>query len=757
MIGQLLDGRYRIIKVLGSGSFGQTYLAADLRRPGMPKCVVKQLVQAREDIDDSQNAERLFKQEAETLEKLGNHDRIPRLLAYFEEKHQLYLVKEYIDGQPLAEEILPGRPLLEDEVVAIVYRVLEILEFIHGEGVIHRDLKPDNLIRRVEDDEIALIDFGSVKELSQQIAGENHSRTIAAGTPVYMPVEQFQGNPQFNSDIYALGAIAVQALTGVAANNLPKLQDRNGRMQWHDRAPDISKEFADIVDKMVAYSTGQRYQSARDVLEELVAIVDRYDCADSLVEHHAAENDEAAGSAVAVAEAAPNAPWEGLKDRLDRTRAKLPRAAGFAMLVLFASVGVLWFWQRPSESRARVYNQQGLEKIENGDEPGALSDFDRAISIAPDAASAYYHRANVHYDMGNYELAVADYSQAIERDPNDSNAYFNRGLVQTDAVNYQEAIADFSSVLQLNPNDPDAYYHRGLVSHEVDDFQSSLQDYTQAILLDAENPYPYISRGLAHSALGDKQKAISDFTQAIRVDPQEPDAYYSRGRAFSSLGNYQGALEDYTKAIGLVPDETDEKFANFRGLAINAYVNRCRVQLNLSDLEAAIADCSKAIELDDTATLAYTNRCVAHYQTQKYAEAIADCSRTIELNPESAKAYSNRGLSYSAQEDHERAIADYTKALELDPDNAVAYSNRGSAYNDLGEYRKAIEDHTQALRLNPNFAGAYFNRALVRQALNDRVGAIDDLQQAGKTCLDQGQVDCYNNAREKITELGGAG
>ena len=737
MIGQLLDRRYRILKVLGSGSFGQTYLAADLRRPGLPKCVVKQLVEAREEADGSQIAERLFKQEAETLEKLGSHDNIPRLLAYFEENGQLYLVKEYISGQPLSEEILPGQPLIESEVAAIVYRVLEILDFIHSEEVIHRDIKPENLIRRSEDNEIVLIDFGSVKELSQQIAGEARNRTIAAGTPVYMPVEQFQGNPQFNSDIYALGAIAVQALTGVSSNNLPKLQDRDGTMQWHDRATAVSDEFANIVDKMVAYSSGQRYQSAREVIDALEPLMPYYTVSGQ-------DHDEPVERIIDL-EAPPPKPLSRLiKDKVKQVRSRVPRTLGFALLVLFAVFGVLWFWQYPSAGRAQAFYERGLQKIEEGDESGALLDFDRAIALDPDDANAYYKRANVHFDMGNYEMALADYSKSIELNPNYSDAYFNRGLAYADMGNLQAAIADFSNVLQLNPNDPDAYYHRGLASHDVEDFQSSIQDYTQAILLDAENPYPYISRGLAHSSLGDKQKAIADYTQAIRVAPEEPDAYYSRGRSLSSLGNYQGALEDYNKTIELDPEN------------VEAYTNRCSVQLNLGQVEAAINDCSQAIELDRDASIAYTNRCVAYYQLQKYPEAIADCSRTIELNPESAKGYSNRGLSYSAQKDLERAIADYSKAIEIDPDNAVAYSNRGSAYNDIGEYRKAIEDHTQALRLNPNFSGAYFNRALVRQALNDRAGAIDDLQRAGKTCLDQGQVNCYNNAQEKIQELGGA-
>ena len=183
MIGQQLDRRYRIVRVLGSGAFGQTYLAADTRRPGMPKCVVKQLCPINNGSESLQTAQRLFKQEAETLEKLGEHDRIPRLLAYFEENRQLYLVKEYIPGHPLTEEIRPGAPLEEEKVINLLRSVLEILEFVHGEGTIHRDIKPANLIRRSEDDELVLIDFGSVKEISNQLVA-----SIGAIAPAQLPV-----------------------------------------------------------------------------------------------------------------------------------------------------------------------------------------------------------------------------------------------------------------------------------------------------------------------------------------------------------------------------------------------------------------------------------------------------------------------------------------------------------------------------------------------------------------------------------------
>jgi serine/threonine-protein kinase len=135
------------------GGFGQTYIAQDTRRPGNPICVVKHLKPGT-DPRVFDTAKRLFNSEAETLEKLGNHDQIPRLLAYFDENQEFYLVQEYIEGHTLAEELIPGKRWSESQVIQLLQEVLEILEFVHRQGVIHRDIKPDNIIRRASDNKL---------------------------------------------------------------------------------------------------------------------------------------------------------------------------------------------------------------------------------------------------------------------------------------------------------------------------------------------------------------------------------------------------------------------------------------------------------------------------------------------------------------------------------------------------------------------------------------------------------------------------
>ena len=174
MLGITLSSRYSIIRHLGGGGFAQTYLAEDSQLPGNHLCVVKQLKPQATDPETLQVARRLFDTEAQVLYKLGNHDRIPRLFAYFEENQEFYLVQEFIEGHDLSQEITPASPgtggvMQEDKVICILQELLEILDFVHQQNVIHRDVNPRNILRRYRDNKLVLIDFGAVKEITTQI------------------------------------------------------------------------------------------------------------------------------------------------------------------------------------------------------------------------------------------------------------------------------------------------------------------------------------------------------------------------------------------------------------------------------------------------------------------------------------------------------------------------------------------------------------------------------------------------------------
>jgi WD40 repeat protein/predicted Ser/Thr protein kinase len=274
MLEQLLDRRYQITQVLAKGGFGQTYLAIDTRRPGQPTCVVKHL-QADADPKLMPTIQRLFQDEADALEMLGRHSQIPQLLAYFEENGEFYLVQEFIPGRSLSQDLLSRRLWKTEQVVKLLIEILNILAFVHGQGVIHRDIKPDNLIRRQTDQALVLIDFGSVKKIREMHEPINQGVTVAIGTPAYMPMEQFNGFPKFNSDLYAVGVIGIRAISGLSAEEVRTLINPSRpslhQNKWYDRVQ-VNPKLAAVLDQMVQADYQQRYPSVSAVLSDLITL-----------------------------------------------------------------------------------------------------------------------------------------------------------------------------------------------------------------------------------------------------------------------------------------------------------------------------------------------------------------------------------------------------------------------------------------------------------------------------------------------------
>ncbi|MEM9164490.1 MAG: serine/threonine-protein kinase, partial [Cyanobacteria bacterium P01_F01_bin.4] len=272
LTGTVLSDRYRILKVLGAGGFGETYLAEDTQRPGNPTCVVKQLKIVSDNPKAHRLAQRLFASEAATLEKLGEHDQIPRLLAYFEYNYSFYLVQEMVDGKLLRDSLANHQPMSQREVVEMLLNLLPVIQAVHERGVIHRDIKPSNLIRRYADGQYVLIDFGAVKQISNKLTDTSAriTSTVGIGTQGYMPSEQSAGLPNFSSDLYALGITAIEALTGLPPHALQR--SHNGEILWTHKVKDLVPELATVLERMVRYDFNQRYQSTRLALEDLYKI-----------------------------------------------------------------------------------------------------------------------------------------------------------------------------------------------------------------------------------------------------------------------------------------------------------------------------------------------------------------------------------------------------------------------------------------------------------------------------------------------------
>lgn len=264
-------GQYRAVRQLGQGGFGATFLGQNEVLPGNPSCVIKQLRPSGTAPQVLEMARDLFEREAKTLGKIGNHPQIPRLLDYFEQVQQFYLVQEYISGATLQQEIKKTGCYSEAGVKQFLSEILPLVQYIHELKVIHRDIKPANLIRRSQDARLVLIDFGAVKNQVSQVnpnpSGQTALTAYAIGTPGFAPPEQMAMRPVYSSDIYALGVTCIYLLTGKTPKDLP-YNPTTGEIMW-EQLVDTSEHLTNVLKKMLDVSVRNRYQSAPEVLRAL--------------------------------------------------------------------------------------------------------------------------------------------------------------------------------------------------------------------------------------------------------------------------------------------------------------------------------------------------------------------------------------------------------------------------------------------------------------------------------------------------------
>ncbi len=269
-VGSELQGmlrRYKVEQILGSGGFGVTYLVKVL--PTTQRVVLKEL-QAQH-IHDTKVRE-LFEREAQALAMLDPARGVPDIMDFFYgDGQRVYMVMEYVAGEPLSALIAQREKLPLAESVKIGIQVLEVLAYIHSQGVVHRDVKPQNIMVR-EDGNVTLIDFGAVKEAAMMRLEAGEPTATGIQTPGYAPPEQARGlSVNQTADLYALAATLMALLTGLDPRELTNPQ--TGDFEWRDYV-DVSDGLTYVIKKATAYRPIDRYQSAGAMLEDLKSVAE---------------------------------------------------------------------------------------------------------------------------------------------------------------------------------------------------------------------------------------------------------------------------------------------------------------------------------------------------------------------------------------------------------------------------------------------------------------------------------------------------
>lgn len=691
MLGNTLVGRYQIISHLGGGGFGETFVACDTHLPGSPQCVVKKLKLQATDPASLETARRLFDTEAQVLYKLGTHDRIPQLLAFFEENAEFYLVQELIEGHDLSQEITPGKPLSQDQVILLLEEILEILEFVHQQKVIHRDVNPRNILRRQGDGKLVLIDFGAVKQITTQIVAPSGITkfTVAIGTPGYIPSEQAQGNPKFSSDIYAVGIMAIQALTGLSPDELEK-DAETYEVIWKNHAS-VSEDFAKILDKMVCYDFRQRYCSASVALQVLKDL----------------KNSQSHTMAVSL----PAAKNTNIKNNPQNIK-KPPQKIFIKFLggILLIGVGIaasLYITHAINSANATELYKQANTLYELQHYKDALSAYEKAVNIRPDYAQAWYGQGKTLYELKEYKEALVAYDKAIQIEPEYIDAWSRRGFVLNQLQRYQEAISSFNKALQLEKNEPEVWNARG-----------------EALI-----------------KLKQYDEAIKSYEKAIEISPEYYEGWYNKGLALQNLKRYENALTAYDKVVELKPDY------------VKAWYNRGNILVNLQRYQDAFTAYDKAVQYKQNDSVSWLSRSHTLITLQRYPEAIESFDQVIKYNPNNYQAWYGRGWSLHQIKRYEDAVASYNKAIQFKRDNYQVWYNRGNSLYNLKKYTEAVASYNRALNYKPEHAETWYSKGNALLNLQQYQQAIVSYEKAIKIKPDYQQAINARNQAQSLLQV----
>jgi tetratricopeptide (TPR) repeat protein len=754
-IGSTLQQRYQILEQLGHDGEITTYLAIDLQIPGnlQLKCAIHcyQIADANSDPDWE-----LAVSSAQTLYELSRRaDRLPIVYSYFVEDRSFYIVREFVVGVPLAQE-LSARAWTQSQVVMLLANLLEVLRDLDRDEVTLEPLSLAQIVRRNLDGKLVLIGLPMALDAAPRSTQTDRDRSWR--------------------NLRIVGEIAIAAATGSGAD-LPLTASQLA--QWQELAPQIDRpELIAILDRTIAQAPIDRYPSVFAAWQAVVSLipqllVHQHSPADTRIEiaNHVrllVERGTAfyevgkCQQAIAVYDRAISLDPQCVDAYCGRGNARrylgdYPGSwADFDTAIQLApDLGVAYIGRglgtcfgSPSTSNpnddfelgksllthpanAIEYVMRGTAKAQLYDPQGAIADYDTAIGLNPRLLLAYNNRGNLRQHLGDIDGAVADFSKVLEIDSHSAIAYNNRAIIYTQIGQLGAAIADFDRAIELQPDFVSVYNNLGNAYYQMNQYSAAIGNYSKAIELDPEFAVAYSNRANVYRIEGKIAMAIEDYDRAISLDPNLVIAYYNRGICYRQIGNHQAAIDNYTQTLAL-----DRQY-------FYAYYHRGNARKYLGDKHGAIADYTYTICYEPNHLHAHYNRAITRSELGDTQGAMEDLERAIELSPTFACAYYQRGWLLATEREHQYAIADYQRAIELNPEYLDAYYQRGCSHQSLGNLSAAVADFSRALEIDLRYAPAYYQRGKVHAQIGDRTGAIRDYHQAANLYLDRGDSKTY--------------
>jgi tetratricopeptide (TPR) repeat protein len=778
-IGSTLGQRYQILEQLGQHGSVTTFLALDLQVPGnlQLKCVIHcyELPDSSPDSPDWDRAT-LSAQSLYTLSRQVNSPqerlcpRLPMVYGYFAQDRAFYIVREFIAGIPLAQELASDRSWTQSQVVMLLKDLLEVLRDMERVAATPPILL-SQLIRRTPDRQLVLINL-----------------PLAIGAPQPPTPEDLL--PPWR-DLDMVGSITIAAAMGIAGDELPLIASQ--KAHWTDLAPQVvHPELIEIIDRLITPTPADRYPSIAAAWQAVVGVipqllVHQHSRADTRTEIHrhvrlyvdrGAKFYEVGDCPQAIAAydlalsldpqcvdaycGRGNArrfggDYSGSWEDFDVAVQLAPdRGAAYIGRGLASSFKPNSIAEPQADfelgkdllaqcSSAIDYVMRGTAKAQLQDPQGAIADYDTAIGLNPRLVVAYNNRGNLRQHLGDLDGAILDFSLVLKIDPKSAISYNNRAIIYTQIGQFSAAIADYNRAIELQPNFVSVYNNLGNNYCQMGETSLAIVQYSKAVTLDPEFAVAYSNRANVHRIQGDLITALVDYDRAISLDRSLTVAYYNRGICHRQSGNHQAAIDNYTQTLALDPQY------------FYAYYHRGNARQYLGDKRGAIADYTQTIYFEPHHLHAYYNRAITRSEINDFQGAAEDLDRAIELNPTFAQAYHQRGRIWAMSYQHQYALVDYQQAIDLNPAYLDAYYYRGCSYQSLDNLAAAIADFSHSLDIDPNYAPAYVQRGKVYERLGDRTGAISNYHQAAKLYLDRGDSKTYQQLLQILDRLVGRG
>ncbi len=694
-------GRYQVIDVLARGGMGEVLRARDP--------VDGSLVAIKRVLPGKLTAaiRRRFGREARILANLDH----PNVIAVHdvggvtdEDPAGAFIVMELIAGESLEARLARMGSLPAEQAVAIATKLASALEAAHAHGVIHRDVKPDNVILREGDDEPVLIDFGIAGRERGAAAGADEDRLVShasltlegrfLGTAGYCAPEQAMGElgkigPA--SDVYGLGATLYAMLTGrppFQASSL--IEVMTAQLRSAPEAPSASRPGVPrCVDEACLAALCPQPERRTPTAEAF---------AQALAGRPSARGGRGRrGAAIAVA-------------------AVVVAATGLAALALGRGLGATAS-TAPPEVAAEVAADRPPAEPSTARESGPPAAPPPVSTDEPASLDALLDEGMRLGNANEPQRALEVFELAIELAPASGEAWHGRGSVRTQLGDLDGAIEDETRAIGLLPEYAGAWAGRGTALAMKKQFEAALADLDHAIELDPGAGLYWFNRGYARLGSGDAEGALPDLDRAVELLPDLARAFNARASARRKLRDPDGALEDLDRVVQLTPDDA------------SAWVARAELRIrSQSPLEGAIEDADRAIALEPENARAWWARGTARLQRDD-AGGTDDLDRSLALAPPTtAKEWSTKAGVRRLLGDTAGAIAAFDRALELAPRDTAKLNDRAYTKIEHGDLEGAIADCDRALAIDPRHAYATGTRGEARRARGDLEGALADMR-----------------------------